>query len=138
MKFERGSLTIEAAIVLPVLVFTVFSGIELSRLMMTHAGLERAVASAARELKLRVVTGDYGDELLTKIRQRDAILIDPKNVVLDTVTYYQSPQDVIDQVPSQLASSAFAKYSVNYDFDSLSPWLGDMTLNAAVMVKHEL
>lgn len=138
MKFERGSLTIEAAIVLPVLVFTVFSAIELSRLMMTHAGLERAVASAARELKLRVVTGDYGDELLTKIRQRDAILIDPKNVVLDTVAYYQSPQDVIDQVPSQLASSAFARYSVNYDFDSLSPWLGDMTLNAAVMVKHEL
>jgi hypothetical protein len=138
MKFERGSLTIEAAIVLPVLVFTVFSAIELSRLMMTHAGLERAVASAARELKLRVVTGDYGDELLTKIRQRDAILIDSKNVVLDTVTYYQSPQDVIDQVPSQLASSAFAKYSVNYDFYSLSPWLGDMTLNAAVMVKHEL
>lgn len=137
MKYQRGAMTIEAAFVLPLLLFIVFSGIELSRLMLTYSALEHALATSARKVKLSVIAGNYGEQLIANIRNSDPVIVDADKIVLDEFSVYTSPQTVMSETTSTVVGGEFVSYKVSYPFSSLSPWLGTMNLESNVMVKHE-
>lgn len=137
MKYQRGALTIEAAFVLPILMFIVFHAVELSRLMITYAALEHAVAKAARHAKLSLESGHYAQQLLASFNLKQPLIIDADKINVKSVSVYPSVHNVLNGTEMAGTSLDFVQYQVHYDFVSISPLFGQMTLQSLIMVKHE-
>jgi len=141
LKQQRGAVTIEAAIVFPIFILMVFSGIELSRGLLIRASLNNSLAEAARAIKLDSPTGSYQAVLRNMIDKNPSSLIDSALVkVTDSELFY---------CPAQLATGGncttkqrqeippIGRFKVNYDFTSFSPILGTLTFNSSIIVKYE-
>jgi len=138
---QRGSLSVEAAIVLPLFIFIVFSGIELSRGMLIRASLNDTLAEAARAIKIAGSTGDYQTIIEDLINNNPGSLIDSSLVKVTNTDFFDCPAQLADGsqcTQTQREDIApIARFEVTYDLDTISPLLGTLKFNSSVIVKYE-
>ncbi|SFC74820.1 TadE/TadG family type IV pilus assembly protein [Pseudoalteromonas denitrificans] len=141
IKKQRGSMVIETAFVLPILIFIVFSGLELARGLMIRASLNQVVAEAAREIKLTATaSGSYQAQIIEIIGRNKASLLNKNKIKVIQVSYFKNPEQLaLNNASSDRAglTAPIAKYQVEYSLSTFSPWLKSLNFNTEILVKYE-
>lgn len=142
MKFPRtkqsGSIVIEAAFVLPLLLFIVFSALELSRALIVRVSLDHAISEATRQIKLEPASNlAFNSQLIAHIKRQSFGTLNSDLIEVKPVKVFKSPTDLLAGIETPNAVSALALYQVNYQFSTISPWLKVLSFSSKVLVKHE-
>ena len=139
---QQGSIVIETAIILPLFLFLVFSGIELARGLFVRASLNHLLAEAAREIKLSPIkSGGYQAKIKAVMNRNDASLLDANLVKVVKEEFFDSPTELAIQSGYADRSglvAPMALYRVEYDFSTLSPWLKTLNFDTEILVKYEV
>ena len=138
---HKGSVAIEFAIILPILLFVVVTCFDLVRIMLLRVGLDHALAEASRQAKLTAASSsNFQQLLLTALKSKQIIGLKDAELSVSKIRFFASPAALAQGagLASQGSLEApLVSYQVQYNHKSLSPWLGKQDLTTEVVVKHE-
>ena len=109
IRNQRGAIVIEAAFVLPLLLFIVFSAFELSRALMIRVSLDHVISEATRQIKLAPASGvNFKAQLVAEIKKQSLGMLKSSLIEVESVKVYKSISDLLAKVESPDASAALA------------------------------
>lgn len=133
MKKLKGSLTIEAAFVLPVFLFTIFSLIYLIKIVYIHEQVQFALNEAANEMAIGAYLLENGglldlqQETYNEAKSNIDVTVDALGTLIDTIdgliefdTSFEKEESWFKSNPTEVDSSTISKLNqISKDFCSL-------------------
>lgn len=149
----RGVVSIEFALLAPIIILFIFGTIEMSLLFLTQHVMENAAYNASRVARTGFVAEEstQTDTVQGVLRQRlDSLspLLNINNVTITTVAYASLSDFVNDQnaqAASLGASTQIMLYTVSYPWRFITPFIGTamgypegtMPIQARIVVRNE-
>ncbi|REL25956.1 pilus assembly protein [Thalassotalea euphylliae] len=135
---QQGSVAIEVAIVLPLLLFVVISCFDFVRGLLIRVSLDHALAEASREVKLTAASASNFQQLLVSaMTNKQVISFTKSKLTVTQLGAYSSPTALANNQPSGAISAPLVSYQLDYQFQAISPWLRQVSFRSQVVVKHE-
>lgn len=138
---HKGAVSVELAIVLPLLLFVVISCFDIVRVLLIRVSIDNALAESSRQIKLTAASAsNFQQMMLHTLKRKQVARFNMPNLTVSKIQFFASPTDLANGLSQSAQGSLVAplvSYHLQYQFSALSPWLGKITFDTHTVVKHE-